>query len=198
MIRVKLHDCAVAIPAGYRIRLSLSTAAWPTAWPSQHHATLTLRTDESALILPVRRPRREDAAIRFEPRECHPAAATKLSERVPERRFALDVVDGTATYMSEGDAFGEPHILFDAIATEYAHHIRRDFRIATDRVEGARQDVRHSVMLACEGRRFRVEVTGCMTATADTFRLAARVEALEDDRPFAERRFEIDIPRDLI
>ena len=75
----------------------------------------------------------------------------------------------------EGDAFGEPPAVFEDIATDYAHRIRRDVSIRDGDAGSARQEVRHEVLLGCDGRRFRVEVTARMTATREVYRLTAEV-----------------------
>ncbi|MDQ0471258.1 CocE/NonD family hydrolase [Labrys wisconsinensis] len=197
IVRIRLCDCAHAFPAGHRIRLSISTAAWPTAWPAQDAATLTVRTGDSALILPVRRPRREDAAIRFEPPQSAPTGpATALAAPRIERRFSLDLVTGEATMVVDGDAFGAAPTRFEAIDTDFAHESRRDFSIRDGDPASARQSVAQSCSLACEGRRFRTEVTAEMTATREAFRIAGTVRAFEDDDLLAERRWDEAIPRD--
>jgi hypothetical protein len=199
MVRVKLNDCAHSFRAGHRIRLAVSTAAWPTVWPAQDGATLTLRTGASAVILPVRRPRREDALIHFDEPVAAPAAAiTALSEPRAERRVEIDLLNGASTYVTDGDAFGAPHLRHDDIATEFAHRIRRDLAIRDRAPESASQLVTQTCSLACEGKRFRVEATAEMTATRAAFHISATVEVFEDDRPFASRRFEETIARDLV
>ena len=39
-VSIKLNDVGQAIPAGYRLRLALSNAYWPTIWPSPQKTTL--------------------------------------------------------------------------------------------------------------------------------------------------------------
>ena len=68
-VRVPLNDVAQAFPAGHRIRLALSTAYWPTAWPAPEPVTLTLYAGASALTLPVRPP---DPGGRGARRRCRP------------------------------------------------------------------------------------------------------------------------------
>ncbi len=62
-VRLQLNDVAQAFPAGHRIRLALSTAYWPTAWPAPEPVTLTLYAGASTLTLPVRPPDPADAAL---------------------------------------------------------------------------------------------------------------------------------------
>ncbi|NOX32002.1 MAG: CocE/NonD family hydrolase, partial [Actinobacteria bacterium] len=41
-VRLKLDDVAYSVPAGHRLRLSVSTAYWPLIWPSAERAVVTL------------------------------------------------------------------------------------------------------------------------------------------------------------
>lgn len=193
IVRIRLDECAHAFPAGHRIRLSVSTAAWPTVWPARDDATLTLRCGESALILPVRRPRREDAYLRFEDPLDPPSSLT-----APDRRLSIDLVDGTATLVTDGDAFGAAAIRYDEIETGYGHRIRRAFSIRDRDPTSASQRVVQTCHLSCEGRTFRVEATSAMTGTREAFSLTAEIEAFEDDRLFARRVFDETIPRDMV
>ena len=62
-VRVQLNDVAQVFPRGHRLRLSLSTSYWPLAWPPPEPVRLTIFDSGSALHLPVRSPREEDAAL---------------------------------------------------------------------------------------------------------------------------------------
>src|SRR6185295_3553708 len=62
-VRVQLNDAAHAFAPGHRIRVAVSSSYWPIFWPSPESVTLSLFTGASALALPVRRPRPEDARL---------------------------------------------------------------------------------------------------------------------------------------
>jgi putative CocE/NonD family hydrolase len=62
-VRLQLNECGQRFGVGSRLRLALSTAYWPIVWPSPEAATLTVFTGDSALDLPVRPPRAEDANL---------------------------------------------------------------------------------------------------------------------------------------
>jgi hypothetical protein len=61
---IKLNDIAHSFPAGHRIRVAISMAYWPIVWPAPEPVTLGIYTGASALELPVRPPRTEDAELR--------------------------------------------------------------------------------------------------------------------------------------
>lgn len=119
---VDLDDIAHSFPAGHRIVVSLSTVYWPIAGPSPKLATLTLQLGDSALELPVRLPRPEDAALRpFDPPEA--AEADPQHELPPDptapvilRSVHRDLPTGEMvvdfsrwTYATEMPAIGQTH-----------------------------------------------------------------------------------------
>jgi uncharacterized protein len=59
-VRLQLGMTAYAVPAGHRLRVSVSPSYWPWVWPSPEPVTLTLLCGESRLDLPVRPPRLDD------------------------------------------------------------------------------------------------------------------------------------------
>ncbi len=94
-VRLRLNDCGYAFAAGHRIRLSLSTAYWPLIWPAPEAATLTLSTEDSRLVLPVRLPRAEDGLVRFEPPIAGPPAPfTRVSPGRAARETRFDWLTG--------------------------------------------------------------------------------------------------------
>ncbi len=59
-MRIQLNDIAQIIPAGHRLRISVSTSYWPLAWPPPEPTTLTIFTRTSSLNLPLRSPNPAD------------------------------------------------------------------------------------------------------------------------------------------
>jgi uncharacterized protein len=198
-IRFKLNDCAHAFVAGNRIRLSISTSSWPTVWPAQDQATLTIRTGEAALILPVRRPRREDAALAFAPASMgETGAVTTLGIPWAERSFSLDLIGGTAHLLVEGDASGNAPRHLEEIGTTLAHKLRREFSIRDGEPDSASQAVIQTYTLECDGMVFRIEAEARMIATREAFNITAHVRVLEDGAVIAERDFGERVPRRLV
>ena len=77
-IALRLNDAGHRFGAGNRIRVALSTAYWPIAWPAPEKATLTVTAGASTLTLPVRPQSTDDAALRRfeEPEGASPLDAT--------------------------------------------------------------------------------------------------------------------------
>ncbi len=53
-VSVKLNHVGYVVPAGHRLRLSLSTSYWPMAWPSPEKTRLTIDSNACCLYLPLR------------------------------------------------------------------------------------------------------------------------------------------------
>jgi predicted acyl esterase len=51
-VKVKLDDCAYAVPPGHTLRVAVQNAYWPMFWPSEKPATLTIDAAASTLTLP--------------------------------------------------------------------------------------------------------------------------------------------------
>ena len=81
---VRLDAIGRAIPAGHRLRVSVSPTGWPRAWPSPEPVTLTVIAGASHLDLPVRPPRREDARlVRLRRCRSQRAAAARVARKRP-------------------------------------------------------------------------------------------------------------------
>lgn len=82
-VELVMNEIAQLVPAGHRLRLSLSTSYWPIAWPPPHPTRLTIATAASSLHIPLRRPHPNDARLtQFGP----PLMTPPPSERVLSAR----------------------------------------------------------------------------------------------------------------
>lgn len=200
-VRVKLNDCGHRFAPGHRLRVSIATTYWPMIWPAPSAATLTIRTGESALELPVRPPRDSDAAIRLpEPARGTPAPTTQLDPGRISRVSTQDHVTGINTYVTEGvgGLFGEGILRFDEIGTELGHNLRRELTIRDDDPLSARYVLTQHYDMGREGWRIAIDSVTEMTADATTFFLKGELVVLENGQEVARRRWDEAIARDLI
>ncbi|MEQ8697765.1 MAG: CocE/NonD family hydrolase, partial [Bauldia litoralis] len=104
-VKLALNDVAHAFPAGHRIRLALSTAYWPVAWPSPAPVIATLRTGTGAVTLPVRPPAPEDTGLPdFQPPEAAPSQGSQILRPHPmQRRIEIDLATNEMVYTLSGD-----------------------------------------------------------------------------------------------
>ena len=90
------------LPAGYRLRLALSTASFPLLWPSRELTTLTLLPTLQSLQLPVFKG--EAVACPFEaPQSAPPANLEVLRAAAPKRTLVEDVGSGAVCVKIEDD-----------------------------------------------------------------------------------------------
>ena len=196
---VEMEDTAYVFAPGHRIAVSLSTTYWPIAWPSPELATLTVRTGESTLVLPVRAPRpAEEAALRpLDPPESAPS--TPMTHSVPDtcppRRVTRDLLSGRITVdfprwtsVTEMPDIGHVHRAEGLARYEItdgeplsATTITR-FKIGIERADGIFEHESHG-RLTCDATHFRVEMS-----------LTAR----ENGVVIAERQWDERIPRDHV
>jgi len=62
-VAVELNHSAYVVPAGHRLRLSISTSYWPMAWPSPTNSQVSIYSGSSALNLPVIHKNAENAPL---------------------------------------------------------------------------------------------------------------------------------------
>ncbi len=199
-VRIVLSDLAHAFPPGHRLRLALSTAYWPVAWPSPDRATLTLHPADAALELPVRPPRGEDAALPpfEEPEGAEVGPSEDLDDAPPRRTIARDLTTGEVVVESrlDVDDDGEPiRSRLEDIDLVVGHSVVERFTIRDDDPSAARAEVRQVVVTERDGHAARLEIETVLTATPDAFRLRASLTAKDGGRTFVTREWDETIPR---
>jgi predicted acyl esterase len=197
-VRLQLNGIAHAFPPGHRIRLALSTAYWPIAWPSPEPATLTVFTAGSRLSLPARAPRpEEERALRPFPaaEAAPPEARTVLRPGGFERIFSYDVATDTMTYTSIADS-GAQRI--EAIGLELEEIARKVYRIRSDDPLSADNVIHWTTRRGRDDWQVRVETRTRMRATREDFLIDAELDAYEGERRAFSRNWHSKIPRDLV
>jgi uncharacterized protein len=195
-VRLQLNDIGHRFLAGHRIRVALSTAYWPIIWPSPTPVRLTLMSGVSSLSLPRRKPRAEDAAIRFAPPE-KPVSGHRKSLRpgAVHRRIEQDIESGEQrieVLRDDGHGVNEE----TGVATEF-HKILR-YRIHPDDPMTARceadYDMHHH---HDQGWDMRIRSHSAIACTAAEFIVEADLQAFEGDLRIFSRSWTERIPRDL-
>ena len=194
---LELDGIAQAIPAGHRLRLALSPAYWPWLWPAPEPATLAIHTAPSAMWLPVRPPRAEDAELRpfAEPEGAAPLAVETLEPDAGRRAVERDYASGR-TELTFGWATGGRYRLVEAglvagcwASTTYSI-VPGDPLSAEVRCECATE-------LGRDGWVTRAEVRAVMDADAERFRVRTELEAFEDGERMRRREWTFETPREL-
>lgn len=192
---VELDDIAHAFPAGHRIAVSVSTSYYPIAHPSPEPATLTLHCPESALDLPVRPPRAEDAALRaFDPAEAGPETpATRHSAEGSPRRVVHDLLSGR-------HQVDFPRWTYALTMEDIATTVTSAGMVRHEITEGdplsAVTTTEYRVTLARPDATIGHHSTGRLSCDATHFRLETVLTVTENGQPFFQRSWDERIPRD--
>ncbi len=202
-VKLALNDVAHAFPAGHRIRLALSTAYWPVAWPSPTPVIATLRTGTSAVTLPVRPTAPEDADLPdFQHPEAAPSQGSQILRPHPmQRRIEIDLATNEMVYTLSGDGGelgGASLARLEEIGLDLGYTMMKRYRIREGDPLSAETEFNQRALFRRNGWEVRIEMKARLAAEADAFRFTAELEAFEDGEPFATRNWALRIPRRLL
>lgn len=106
-VSIPINHIAYKVPAGHRVRVSISTAYWPLIWPSPDQAKITLESSLCQLTIPYRNnlqtdiePPAYDKAVSYE------GASLRASDS--QRHIHQDCKTGIVTLETHDD-FGRQH-----------------------------------------------------------------------------------------
>jgi uncharacterized protein len=192
--RVVLQSIGQVVPAGHRLRVSVSPTYFPWVWPSPETVTLTLFTGASSIDLPVRRSRSlDDALAPFGP----PEVAAKLESEVLERGAAEHVVskDPLTGRVETAHRNGVSRVrLGDGLViTQHGSHVHE---ITEGDPLSARYEVTRAVGFERSDWCTLLESRNHLDSDADTFHFTAELRAHEGDECIFEREWTFAIPRD--
>ena len=196
-VRVKLTDIAHAFPAGHRIRVAVSNAYWPIAWPSPEPVTLTLHTGASALLLPVRKPRAEDAGLApFPPAEATPPEPmTVLKPGADRRSWTRDIATGETVLVIESDD-GQTRFDTHGLVTDGGR--RSVYRIGGTDPNSASVDIAFRLEVGRGDWQVRTQTRAVFRSTPTEFLVDATLDAWEGEVRVCARNWSTRIPRDLV
>ncbi len=192
-VTLDLDHIAYRVPAGHRLRVSISDAYWPLIWPSPTHTALTLSAGQIAL---PQRPTPGGNEHTFAP----PTAADPWKTEIirPEnhaRRRETDMTTGVVTLIIEDD-FGcakdaDHGLISGSIA-------RERWSIHPDDPLSARGTCHWTDTMERDDIRVRTETHSTMWSDATQFHPTARGEAYEGDVLIYERDVTDSIKRDQL
>ncbi len=191
-IRLQLNACGQRIGPGNRLRLALSNAYWPTIWPSQSRATLTV--SELKLELPIFPG--EHAGNHFqEPEGAPPLTTEVLQEGTYNRRRLIDYVSGRETYEVNNDT-GLVRHLHTGIETRETS--RETYAIHPPDPNSAVGMCNWTKHYARGGWCADVQVEVSVRARRTDWQIEASLRADDADGVVVEKTWSEKIPRDLV
>ncbi|ABI56262.1 CocE/NonD family hydrolase [Alkalilimnicola ehrlichii MLHE-1] len=196
-VRVKLNDIGQRIPAGHRLRVSISTSYWPLAWPAPESPRLTFRTQGCCLELPVRESAAEEENLRRPgpPVQSPGPAMTLLQPRDYGWTVTRDLASDRSTLEVKKD---EGAFQLDEIGMGMRIHTVEWYSHTGNQYDSVRGETRAVRELRREGWQVRVETRTVLTSDAGNFHLRAEMDAYEGDERVHAHNISRSIPRDLI
>jgi len=196
-IQVRLNEAAHRFAVGNRLRLAISTAFWPIVWPSPEPVTLSVHLLGSALQLPIRPKREEDASlVPFLGSESAPPLRRAYTTVPDEKRtITTDVVTGNVEwFLSES----EGTYRIEEIDLTRSIEMQRRLLIHPNDPTSARAETRAFRAYSRADWRTSTEVRLLLTCDQHKFRVVARVDAYEGESRLFSRSWDESIPRDLV
>jgi putative CocE/NonD family hydrolase len=196
-ITVPMKHVAQRFRAGHRLRLAISTNYFPMIWPAPEKATIRVHTEASRLILPIRPPVPEDAALRpFEEPEGAPPLGKEILEE-PDERWEI-VEDARTGRMEMRLAEGGGRVRLAANGLETFSQGHESYRIMPDDIGSAIGETSWRYEMARDDWSVRSETETTLTADATDFIVKARMRAWEGDDLVHEEAWDERIPRTLV
>lgn len=189
-ITLSLDHIAYRVPAGHRLRLSISNAYWPLIWPSPKANPMTL--SGGSIVLPQRPTSGGDEVSFALPDAAEPWQTKELRPENHIRRQETDMTTGVVSLIIEDD-FGKVEDSDHGLINGSIARERWD--IHPDDPLSARGTCHWTDEIIRDGIHLRTETHSHMWSDAETFHLTARLEAYENDILIYERDILDEIPR---
>jgi putative CocE/NonD family hydrolase len=195
-VRFPLDVIAHSFPVGHRLRVAVSPAYWPWAWPSPEKVTLTVFGGE--LELPVRPPRREDEELPpfGEPEHSAPLAVEELGEGPVAHTLRRDLATGLVEKVFDWDLGGSTRLVDADLETSDASHCVYSI-VEGDPLSAAVQ-FRASSGMGRGDWKVLAEVASSMTSDRDAFHVEMQLDVTENDEKAFSREWRFTIPRDNV
>jgi putative CocE/NonD family hydrolase len=191
---IALKNVAERIPAGHRVRLSLSTSYWPWIWPSPEPVRITLDAAGSHITVPQLTPTRQRPLVRpWEPAEiARPPHVVSSSVGEPEWTWTVD--ESTVQRILKAGA---------ETSKRYPHGLNtrsvgsNEWTLHPDDPLSARMIVhRESEFWRDTGWHVTVRLDSEMSCTAESFVVRTTVACFEGDTRIYAHDTVAEVPRD--
>ncbi|HVM14184.1 MAG TPA: CocE/NonD family hydrolase [Egibacteraceae bacterium] len=197
-VRVQLNGMAQHIPAGHRLRVSISTSYWPLAWPPPEPARLTIYTGVSRLELPRRHvdPSDEPPLRELGPPEgSQPIKRTLLAPG--ENRWT--VLRDLARHESALEVVKDQgRQRYDAIDLEVHRRAWERYSFRAREFDSVRGETHWTMRFARDGWNVAAVSRTVLTCTPTDFNIHAQLDAYQDDERIYSHQWGRTVPRDCV
>ena len=193
MATLKLDQCAYTVPAGHRLRISISNSYWPLLWPSSNATTLTI--SGRTVQLPLLNEAVGQPVVFAPPEAADPWQTETIREGANSRKQETDLNTGIVHLRIEDD-FGKVRdadhgLINGSIAREH-------WQIHPDDPLSARETCHWTDEVERDNIKLRTEARCEMWSDREHFYLTAKIEAFENEQLIYERSVSDKIPRNGI
>ena len=179
---LKLDQCAYTVPAGHRLRISISNSYWPLLWPSPQATSLNIQ--EGNLEIPLVNEVAGHTVSFPPPEAADPWQTETIREGRNSRRQETDLNTGIV-HLHIVDDFGkvsdvEHGLINGSIAREH-------WQIHPNDPLSARGTCHWSDEIERDDIKLRTEASCEMWSDSDHFYLTAKIEAFENEHSIYKR-----------
>jgi uncharacterized protein len=195
-VRVPLDVAAHSFPAGHRLRVAVSPAYWPWAWPSPEEVTLTVFGGR--LELPVRTSRAEDEELEpfQDPEHSLPLEIEETQAGPQGRTIRRELATGLVEQIFDWDVGGASRLVAIDLDTSDSSHTVYSI-VEGDPLSAAVRFRATSGMGRGDWQALAV-VESSMTSGAATFHVEAELTVTENGEKVFTRTWRFAIPRDHV
>ncbi|MGE5766411.1 MAG: CocE/NonD family hydrolase, partial [Bacteroidota bacterium] len=193
-VTLRLDACGYRIPAGHRLRLSLSNAYWPQVLPTPGAAPVTLERAGATLTLPLLGGHR-DVAV---PEPANPDPLPRYIEHAPPTtRHAVerDLTLGETRYSIHEDTGAFEHPDSGLVTRQVRDEV---WTLAPADPDKAAGECRWTTEMRRGEWSVRMESVASLRCSAEAFEIEAAVEAFEGETRIRRKTWRKTIPRDLM
>ena len=197
-VEIVLNDIAQRVPAGHRLRVAVSTQAWPLVWPAPDIMTLELLLGHSSLTLPLLEAEELEDLETVQPEAAAIPAPLSLTWQRPvkrEREITHDPTTGSVSrvYVKDDGAYriDEHGMEIDARGT-------LTYRSQGEDPLTAEAEYRYHLEHRRENWNVSVECDIRITADAENFYLTGEYRALENNQLVRRRDARVPVRRKFV
>ena len=191
-VKLRLDATAYRFCSGHRIRLALSTTYWPLLWPAPEPATLTIYTEDCAMLLPELKQNDAVEPAFDAPDGATPERTTILEKARFERTFEEGREGGKATYRIVDHAAKERH---DANGLITWGSTERVYRINNEDPASCTMHSTRNIFVEDKERIMHTRVVADMSCSKTDFFVTARLTAWDSNEMIFDRIWDDTIPR---
>lgn len=195
---VPLNVMAQSLPAGHRLRMTISTSYWPLAWPPPEPVQLSVFTAASSLHLPIRSDSADDGTAPHpfsEPEGTEPITVTQIEDGTERWTVSRDLTN----YESAVEIIKDQGVVhFDDIDLNLTRRAQERYSSTGNDVTSAYGQTEWQMSFERGDWKTTTNTRTVLTADTTNFYLHAELDAYEGDDRVASYNWNRTVPRDLV